>query len=253
MTAHASCCIVGAGPAGVMLALFLARKGVDVTLLELHKDLDRDFRGDTVHASTLEVLDQIGLADAVLALPHTKMRSVTLHTRDRAIPMVNFSRLKTRFPYVMITPQVMFLNFLCDEAARHPNFRRVLGAGVQELITAEQRVTGVRYKHDGEVHELQAGVVIAADGRFSTVRKLAKLTATSLTPPMDVCWFRLPRQPADGHETGGFFIGSGRIGRGGRGGILFLGDEAEPGAHLDRPAVRGRNRPLAQRTRQRHR
>ena len=140
MSEETSCCVVGAGPAGVVLALLLARKGVDVTLLELHKDLDRDFRGDTVHASTLEVLDQIGLADAVLALPHTKMRSVTLHTRERSIPMVNFSRLKTRFPYVMIMPQVALLNFLCEEAARYPNFRRRLGAGVQELLMMGERV-----------------------------------------------------------------------------------------------------------------
>ena len=211
MTEKTSCCIVGAGPAGVVLALLLARKGVDVTLLELHHDLDRDFRGDTVHASTLEVLDQIGLADAVLTLPHARMSSVTLHTREASIPMVDFSRLKTRFPYVMIMPQVTFLNFLCDQAARFSNFTRLLGAGVQELVTEGERVTGVRYRHDGESHQLNADLVVAADGRFSRVRKLAGLTAQTLTPPMDVCWFRLPRLESDGHETGAFYVGGGRL------------------------------------------
>jgi 2-polyprenyl-6-methoxyphenol hydroxylase-like FAD-dependent oxidoreductase len=103
-----------------MAALLLARRGVDVTLLEMHKDFDRDFRGDTVHASTLEVLDQIGLAEPLHALPHAKMRSITLHTPTRVLSLVNFGRLKTRFPYVMIMPQVDFLGFLTERAAAYP-------------------------------------------------------------------------------------------------------------------------------------
>jgi 2-polyprenyl-6-methoxyphenol hydroxylase-like FAD-dependent oxidoreductase len=192
MSNETRCCIVGAGPAGMFLALLLARRGVTVTVLELHRDLDRDFRGDTVHASTLEVLDQIGLADRLLALPHAKMRQVTLHTAARTLELVDFSRLKTRFPYVMVMPQVVFLNYLHEQAKSYPGFRCVLGA-------------------QGEEHELRADLVIAADGRFSRLRKLAGLEAESLSPPMDVCWFRLPREASDGHEAGGFFVGQGRM------------------------------------------
>lgn len=205
------CCVVGAGPAGMFLALLLARRGVPVTLLELHSDLDRDFRGDTVHASTLEVLDQIGLADGLLDLPHAKMRQVTLHTAARTLSLVDFSRLKTRFPYVMVMPQVAFLDYLHTQAKQYPGFQSVLGAQVRQLVTDEGRVTGVRYRHQGAEHELRCGLVVAADGRFSRLRKLAGLEAESLSPPMDVCWFRLPREASDGHEAGGFFVGEGRM------------------------------------------
>lgn len=211
MSNETRCCIVGAGPAGMFLALLLARRGVTVTVLELHRDLDRDFRGDTVHASTLEVLDQIGLADRLLALPHAKMRQVTLHTAARTLELVDFSRLKTRFPYVMVMPQVVFLNYLHEQAKSYPGFRCVLGAQVQQLVEVDGRVSGVRYRRDGEEHELRADLVIAADGRFSRLRKLAGLEAESLSPPMDVCWFRLPREASDGHEAGGFFVGQGRM------------------------------------------
>ena len=211
MSNETSCCIVGAGPAGMFLALLLARRGVPVTLLEMHRDLDRDFRGDTVHASTLEVLDQMGLADSLLELPHAKMRQVTLHTATRTIRLVDFSRLKTRFPYVMVMPQVTFLNYLKEQAEQYPGFRCLLGAQVQQPITIDGRVTGVHYRHGGAEHELRARLVVAADGRFSRLRKLAGLEAESLSPPMDVCWFRLPRETSDGHEAGGFFIGEGRM------------------------------------------
>ena len=150
MSNETRCCIVGAGPAGMFLALLLARRGVTVTVLELHRDLDRDFRGDTVHASTLEVLDQIGLADRLLALPHAKMRQVTLHTAARTLELVDFSRLKTRFPYVMVMPQVVFLNYLHEQAKSYPGFRCVLGAQVQQLVEVDGRVSGVRYRRDGE-------------------------------------------------------------------------------------------------------
>src|SRR5262245_28130459 len=126
-----SCCVVGGGPAGMVLALLLARKGVPVTLLEAHHDFDRDFRGDTIHPATLEALDQLGLADRLLEIPHGKLETMQFFSSGTVTTLARFHRLKTRFPYIMILPQSKFLDFLAEEARRYPAFRLELGANVQ--------------------------------------------------------------------------------------------------------------------------
>ncbi len=194
-----------------MASLLLARRGVDVTLLEMHKDFDRDFRGDTVHASTLDVLEQIGLAESLHALPHAKMRGVTLQTPTRAIPLVDFGRLKTRYPYVMIMPQFEFLEFLIARARAYPNFHLRMGAQVVGLLRQDDRTLGVRGMQDGEPFELRAPLTVACDGRFSRIRKLQGLEALAQSPPMDVAWLRLPRRADDRHEEGLFYVGHGHL------------------------------------------
>ena len=209
-----SCCIVGGGPAGAMLALFLARRGIHVTLLEMHKDFDRDFRGDTVHPSILEVLDQIGLADKVHEIPHAKITGPTFQFADGPFRPFNLERLKTRFPYILMIPQSRFLELITREAAKYPQFKLVMHAQVQHLIQENGAFTGVRYLGaDGEEHEVRATLTIGADGRFSTVRRLAGFDPIKTAPPMDVLWFRLPKLPGEPEVTGGAFggIGKGRI------------------------------------------
>jgi 2-polyprenyl-6-methoxyphenol hydroxylase-like FAD-dependent oxidoreductase len=210
-TAETSCCVVGGGPGGMMLALLLARQGVSVTLMEAHKDFDREFRGDTVHPSILEVLDQIGLAEPLHELRHAKLYSgPTLKTGISSFSPISFKRLKTRFPYVMLIPQTKFLDFLAAEARKFPNFRLVMGAMVEGLIEENGVVKGVRYMQDGEMHELRAHLTVGADGRFSKVRQLSGLELTKTSPPMDILWFRLPHSPgetSDGAIGGGFAKG----------------------------------------------
>lgn len=208
------CCIVGGGPAGLMLGLLLARVGLQVTVLERFANFDRDFRGDTLHASTLEVLDQLGLADAVLALPHSKLRTLAVQTPQKSIDLVSLDGLPTKYPYVAIMPQAEFLEFLCAQAEQYPNFRCIRGASAQALLAGEgsqELVTGVSYRHNEESFELKAKLTVATDGRFSRLRKLSGLKAKKSAPPMDVCWLRLPRLPGDGFESGGFFVGHGRM------------------------------------------
>jgi 2-polyprenyl-6-methoxyphenol hydroxylase-like FAD-dependent oxidoreductase len=209
-----SCCIVGGGPAGAMLALLLARGGVPVTLLEMHKDFDRDFRGDTVHPSILEVLDQIGLADKLLEIPHSKVTGPTLQFANGPFRPFNLGRLKTRFPYIAMIPQVRFLEFITREAAKYPEFKLVMHAQVQRLIEENGAVAGVRYLGgDGAEHELRAKLTVGTDGRSSVVRRLAGFEPIKTAPPMDVLWFRLPKLPGEPEVTGGAFggIGGGRI------------------------------------------
>jgi 2-polyprenyl-6-methoxyphenol hydroxylase-like FAD-dependent oxidoreductase len=131
------CCVVGAGPAGVILSFLLARAGIPVTLLEAHRGVDRDFRGDTIHPSTLEVLDQIGLAERLHELPHVKARSFRLVTSRGLQNGLEFHRLPTRFPYMMIMPQSRFLEFLTEQATKYSHFRVVMGANVQRLVGRE--------------------------------------------------------------------------------------------------------------------
>lgn len=200
------CCIVGAGPGGVMLALLLARAGVPVTLIEAHKDFDRDFRGDTIHPSTLEVLDQIGLAETLLALPHTKTPDFRFRTPTSDDALAVFSRLPTKFPYMVLMPQSRFLEFVVGEAKRYPHFTLVMGANAHELIEEDGAVRGVRLRGavDGEV---RATLTIAADGRFSRLRKLAGLTPVPTSEPMEIVWFRVPRRIEDGDRGAGINVG----------------------------------------------
>ncbi len=192
---RSTCCVVGAGPAGAMLALLLARQNIPVVLLEAHADFDRDFRGDSLHPAIMEVLDQLGLADALLALPHRKIRTASLPT-DPPLSL-SFDSLGGRFPFMTLMPQEQFLRFLTDQAARYPAFTLVMNATVQELIQIDDRVCGVRYRTTDGPCEVQAVLTVGADGRASTVRRESGLRAVTYGSAIDVLWLRLPRRPSD--------------------------------------------------------
>jgi 2-polyprenyl-6-methoxyphenol hydroxylase-like FAD-dependent oxidoreductase len=214
-----TCCVVGAGPAGAMLALLLARQNVPVVLLEAHGDFDRDFRGDSLHPAILEVLDEFGLADRLLAeLPHRKIHQATLPTGIPAV--IDFARLRhrTRFPFMTLMPQARFLEFLTAEAAHSPCFELVRRANVRELLVDGDAVRGVRYRAPDGWHEIRALLTVGADGRFSQVRRQSGLQARTTASAIDVLWLRLPRLPTDPE---------GILGRVGHGTILLLADRGQ--------------------------
>lgn len=215
--AHTMCCVVGAGPAGAVLALLLARQNVPVVLCEARGDFDRDFRGDAVHPAILQVLDEIGLADRLLAhVPHRKLRSVALPTEPPA--RIDLGELRTRFPYMTLMPQTDFLEFITAEAARYPAFTLHMGASVRELLTDGGVVRGVRLRQSGEHRELRALLTVGADGRHSQVRRQSGLRAITYGSAIDVLWFRLPRLPDDPE---------GIVARVGRGHMMLLVDRGE--------------------------
>ncbi|MEM7100466.1 MAG: FAD-dependent oxidoreductase [Pseudomonadota bacterium] len=184
--------IVGAGPAGMMLAHCLARAGIDVTLLEMHADFDRDFRGDTIHASTMEVLDQLGLAENILQLPHEKMHRASIYTPQAQYQIGVFERLKTKYPYVTLMPQTHFLEFMDKTTSAYPHYRCIRSAPVNRLLRdPSDKVIGIGYRQAGADKDLHAQLVVGADGRFSRIRKLVGLRPQTQNPPMDVAWCRL--------------------------------------------------------------
>jgi 2-polyprenyl-6-methoxyphenol hydroxylase-like FAD-dependent oxidoreductase len=199
------CCIAGGGPAGMMLGYLLARAGVSVAVVEKHGDFLRDFRGDTVHPSTLEVMHELGLLDAFLKLPHEKVERLAAQFGDATYNIADFSRLNVAAPFVAFMPQWDFLNFLAERAKALPAFKLLMPAKAKGLIESEGIIKGVVAKTDEGSLRIAADLVVAADGRSSAVREVAGLTPVSYGAPMDVFWFRLSRKPGDPLTTMGRF------------------------------------------------
>ncbi|GAA1672461.1 FAD-dependent oxidoreductase [Fodinicola feengrottensis] len=196
----------------MMLGYLLASADCPVTVLESRQDFDRDFRGDSLHPYTLDLLGQLGLADRLLALPHHKARSFFLQTPSATITAADYGLLPEPFNYVALMPQARFLTFMAAEAAKLPAFEIRMGAKVTDLVNTGNRTTGVRYRDsDRRTHDLGAAIVVACDGRFSKVRHLAAMTPTSLGATTDLLWFKLPRYHLDPPDAdAGVYFGADR-------------------------------------------
>lgn len=210
ITENARCCVVGGGPAGAMLGYLLARAGVDVVVLEKHGDFLRDFRGDTVHPSTLQVIHELGLLDGFLARPHEEVRELRGVIGGVEVPVADFSHLPTHCKFLAFMPQWEFLDFLIGRARRFPTFRLRMQAEVNDLIEESGRVAGVRANTPDGPLEVRADLVIGADGRRSVVRARAGLDVMDIGAPIDVLWMRLSRRPDDPNVPLGRFD-AGRI------------------------------------------
>jgi 2-polyprenyl-6-methoxyphenol hydroxylase-like FAD-dependent oxidoreductase len=199
------CAIAGGGPAGMMLGYLLARAGVDVVVLEKHADFLRDFRGDTIHPSTLEVMSELGLLEEFLKLPHQKVYKLAVQIGDMRITPADFSHLPVHCPYIAFMPQWDFLDFLVKQGRRFPQFKLLMRAEATGLIEESAKVVGLSAKTvEGQI-EIRSDLVVGADGRHSTVREKAGLEVEDFGAPMDVLWFALPRKPSDPDETMGRF------------------------------------------------
>lgn len=202
-----TCCIAGGGPAGMMLGFLLARAGVDVTVLEKHADFLRDFRGDTIHPSTLELMHELGLLEAFLKLPHNKENEIVARFGDEEITVADFRHLPMKAPYVAFMPQWDFLDFLAARGREQPRFRLRLNAKAEGLIETGGRVAGVTALTPEGPLAIKADLVVAADGRRSDLRAASGLPVEVLGAPIDVLWFRLSRKERDRNQTFGQVAG----------------------------------------------
>ncbi|MGH8706428.1 MAG: FAD-dependent oxidoreductase [Burkholderiales bacterium] len=201
MPLQTRCCIAGGGPAGMMLGFLLARAGVDCVVLEKHADFLRDFRGDTVHPSTLEVMHELGLLEDFLSRPHQKVREVGGQIGDERVMIADFSKLPTRCGYIAFVPQWDFLDFIAEHGRRYPAFHLRMQAEVTGLIEESGRVVGARATTPDGPLEVRAELVVGADGRHSAVRERAGLEVEELGAPMDALWLRLSRRASDPQQT----------------------------------------------------
>ncbi|HLX25604.1 MAG TPA: FAD-dependent oxidoreductase [Candidatus Cybelea sp.] len=190
-------CIVGGGPCGVFLGVLLARAGIDVVVLEKYPDFFRDFRGDTVHPSTLQLLYELGWLDEFLAMPHNEIRSINADIGGETVRVGDTTHLPTHCKFVVLMPQWDFLNFLAGRGRRYPTFHLLMQTAGVGLMEHDHRVTGVRAKGPNGELEISAKLVVGADGRHSTVRDLAGFTVEDLGAPMDVLWMRIPKHAGD--------------------------------------------------------
>jgi 2-polyprenyl-6-methoxyphenol hydroxylase-like FAD-dependent oxidoreductase len=201
--ASVTCAIAGGGPAGIMLGYLLARAGVEVLVCEKHRDFLRDFRGDTIHPSTLQVMHELGLLDEFLKLPHQEISELHGIVGDSDITLGDFSHLPTQCRFVALMPQWDFLDFLAERGKRLPRFHLSMQAEVADLIVEGGRIAGVRGDTPAGPFEARSALVVAADGRHSIVRERAGLAAKNLGAPIDVLWMRLSKRPSDPSQTAG--------------------------------------------------
>ncbi len=204
------CCVAGGGPAGLMLGVLLARAGVRVIVLEKHADFLRDFRGDTIHPSTLELMHELGWLDDFLRLPHEKVARLAAQFGEETLTIADFSPLPVHCPFIAMMPQWDFLNFLAERGRRYAGFELRMATSAQGLIEEGGRVAGVRASSANGPFKIRADLVVAADGRHSDLRAAAGLTVEDFGAPMDALWFRLPREGSDSTGTLGR-LDAGRI------------------------------------------